>query len=166
MKLAKLIIREAQHQDLGAIVRVIADDSFGAREVAEDPLPQAYRDAFDAIQDRPDHQLLIGEIEGRIVATAQVTFLPGLAHQGAWRAQIESVHVASDLRNRGIGKRLMEEAISRARARGCRIVQLTSNKARNNAHRFYESLGFVTSHQGMKLDITPRSGINEVSAAD
>jgi len=148
-----VIIREAREEDLTAIVHIIADDIFGARELVEKQLSQSYRDAFDAIRSRSDHQLLVGEINGKIVATAQLIFLPGLAHQGAWYAQIESVHVASDQRSRGIGSILMEEAISRARIRGCHLIQLTSNKVRKDAHRFYKRLGFVASHEGMKLTL-------------
>ena len=148
-----MIIREAREEDLTAIVYMIADDIFGTREFVEKQLSQSYRDAFDAIRSRSDHQLLVGEINGKIVATAQLIFLPGLAHQGAWYAQIESVHVASDQRSRGIGSILMEEAISRARTRGCYLIQLTSNKVRKDAHRFYKRLGFVASHEGMKLTL-------------
>ncbi len=120
-------------------------------EHIEDPLPRVYVDAFSAIEADANQRLLVGEIDGRIVASLQLTFIPGIAHQGAWRAQVEAVRVAQHLRGRGIGEAMMRHVIALARERGCDRVQLTTNKARDDAQRFYRRLGFVASHEGMKL---------------
>jgi ribosomal protein S18 acetylase RimI-like enzyme len=145
-------IRRAERGDLQAIVALLADDVLGAkRERNEDPLPQAYERAFDAVAADPNHELLVAEREGRVVGTLQLTFLPGLSRQGMWRAQIEGVRVSSGERGRGVGEQLVRHAIARARDRGCGLVQLTSDKSRVDAVRFYERLGFRASHEGMKL---------------
>ncbi len=120
-------------------------------ETIEDPLPRVYEDAFTIIDRDPNQLLLVGELDGRIVASLQLTFIPGIAHQGAWRAQVEAVRVAQDLRGRGVGEAMMRHVIALARERGCDRVQLTTNKARDDAQRFYRRLGFVASHEGMKL---------------
>ena len=114
-------------------------------------MPQLYIEAFDAIEADPNRLLLVGDIESRIVASLQLTFIPGIAHQGAWRAQVEAVRVAGDLRSRQIGEAMMRHVIELARERGCALVQLTTNKARDDAQRFYRRLGFIASHEGMKL---------------
>jgi GNAT superfamily N-acetyltransferase len=146
-------VRLARADDLGAIVRLMADDTFGAgREQLAEPLPPSYADAFAAIDADPRNELIVvAEPDGQVVATLQVTFIPGLSRGGSERALVEAVRVASALRGQGLGRRLMEWAVQRARRRGCRLVQLTSDKARTDAHRFYESLGFVRSHDGFKL---------------
>jgi len=120
-------------------------------EHLEDPLPRVYHDAFARIDADPNQLLVVGEIDGRIVASLQLTFIPGIAHQGAWRAQVEAVRVARALRGRRIGEAMMRHVIALARERGCDRMQLTTNKARDDAHRFYRRLGFVASHEGMKL---------------
>ena len=109
--------------------------------------------AFRAIELDPNNDLLVGEVDGRVVATLQLTFTPSLSYQGSWRATIESVRTDSALRGRGIGAALMTAALERARARGCSLVQLSTNKARGDAKRFYERLGFVATHEGMKLSL-------------
>ena len=147
-----LVIRRAGRADLPAIVHLLADDRLGAtREAVVDPLPASYSAAFDAIDRDPNHVLAVAEAGGRVVGVLQLTFLPYLTYQGSWRALIEGVRVASDQRSSGIGRQLIEWAIDRARAHGCRIVQLTSDKSRAEAIRFYERLGFVASHEGLKL---------------
>lgn len=147
-----LVIRRARRDDLPAIVHLLADDRLGAtREADVDPLPASYAEAFEAIDHDPNHVLAVAEAGGRVVGVLQLTFLPYLTYQGSWRALIEGVRVASDQRSSGIGRQLIEWAIERARTQGCRIVQLTSDKTRVDAIRFYERLGFVASHEGMKL---------------
>jgi GNAT superfamily N-acetyltransferase len=132
-------------------VRLLADDELGAaRERWELPLPPAYRAAFDAIAADPNNELVVACVDGRVVGVLQLTFTPYVLHQGAWRATIEGVRVDSGLRSRGIGAALFAFAFARARARGCRVVQLTTDKRRPDAKRFYERLGFVASHEGMK----------------
>ncbi|MEE4238284.1 MAG: GNAT family N-acetyltransferase [Anderseniella sp.] len=144
--------RLATKEDLPAIVGLIADDGLGSgRDDASLPLDAAYVSAFDAMGADGNQAMLVGELDGEVVAYLQVTFIPGLSRKGAWRGQIESVRVASRLRGKGIGGRLLEEAIGLCRARGCHLVQLTSDKTRAEAHRFYGRLGFVASHDGFKL---------------
>jgi ribosomal protein S18 acetylase RimI-like enzyme len=146
--------RNATQPDLQAIVELLAGDVLGAsREAATTPLPAAYLHAFRAIDADPNQQLLLAELNGHIASVLQLSFIPGLSHQGSWRAQIEGVRVASAHRAAGVGRQLLAEAIARARAHGCRIVQLTTERSRHDAQRFYESLGFVASHAGMKLQL-------------
>lgn len=149
----RVVIRPAVAADLPAIVRMLADDPLGAmRERLEDPLPQSYLRAFAAIAADPDNELIVADAgDGTAVAVLQLTFTPYLTHQGAWRATVEGVRVDRRRRGSGIGRSLFEWAIARARERGCNVVQLTTDKQRPEARRFYESLGFVASHEGMKL---------------
>lgn len=144
--------------DLPTLVGLLADDVLGAtREQLVDPLPQAYLDAFAAIGADPAHRLVVVEDGGEVVGMLQLSFIPGLTLQGGERAQVEGVHVAADRRSRGIGAHLVAWAVEQAERRGSRLVQLTTNVQRTDAHRFYERLGFVPSHVGMKLAL-PRSG--------
>ena len=147
-----MIVRDARREDVPAIVAMLADDTLGrSRERVEDPLPQPYWDAFAAIEADLNNRLLIAEIDGAVAACLQLTFVPGMSRLGAKRAQIESVRVASAHRGAGLGRKLVEAAIAEARRHGSTIVQLTTDKARADARRFYEGLGFVASHEGMKL---------------
>lgn len=147
-------VRPAVAGDLPAIVALLADDPLGRLrdEVASSSLDPAYAAAFAAIDADPNQILAVMVADGgRIVGTAQITFLPGLSRKGAWRGQIEAVRVAADLRSRGLGAVLMAWAVERCRERGCRLVQLSSDKTRLDAHRFYGRLGFAASHEGFKL---------------
>jgi ribosomal protein S18 acetylase RimI-like enzyme len=149
-----MIVRDAKREDVLATVAMLADDTLGrSRERFEDPLPQPYWDAFAAIEADPNNRLLVAEIDGSVAACLQLTFIPGLSRRGARRAQIESVRVASAHRGAGLGRRLIEAAIAEARRHGATIVQLTTDKTRADARRFYEGLGFVASHEGMKLSL-------------
>ena len=147
--------RRATRDDVPALVRLLADDPLGAqREAFTSPLPESYYAAFEAIDRDPNNELVVVETADRQVAgMLQLTFIPYLTYQGGWRALVEGVRVAAPLRSHGVGRRLFEWAIERARERGCHMVQLTSDKARPDAIRFYESLGFVASHEGMKLNL-------------
>ncbi len=146
-------IRSARRDEVPQIVALLADDKLGAqREEFKNPLPQIYYDAFDAIAESPDNEMLIAESDGEIVGCLQLTFIPGLSRRGALRGQIESVRVSASHRGGGFGRLMFEWAIERCRERGCQTVQLTADKSRADPHRFYESLGFVASHQGMKLN--------------
>jgi GNAT superfamily N-acetyltransferase len=148
-------IRRARRLDVPAIVRLLADDELGRqRERAVDPLPQSYYDAFAAIDADPTQELVVVESRGAVIGTLQLSYLTGLSYQGGTRAQIEAVRVAAPYRGRGIGAQLFAWAIARARARRCHMVQLSTNASRLEARRFYERLGFVASHAGMKLDLT------------
>lgn len=147
-----MILRDARREDVPAIVRMLADDDLGrGREQLAEPLPQAYYDAFDEIAGDPNNRLLVAEFDGEIVGTMQLSFLRILSRQGSTRAEVESVRVASHLRGKGLGRQMMAQAIEMARARGCVAMQLASSNSRIDAHRFYEQLGFVASHVGMKL---------------
>jgi GNAT superfamily N-acetyltransferase len=147
---AAIEIRTANRDDLHAIVELLRRDSITA--APEEPgLSVAQIEAFDAIAAHPDNEVIVATLGGEVIATLQLTFIPGLTFQGAWRAQVEGVRVRHDLRSRGIGAQLMEWAVWRARERDCRMMQLTSNSRRVEARRFYERLGFTASHTGMKL---------------
>ena len=137
------------------LVRLLADDPLGAqREACTSPLPESYYVAFEAIDRDPNNELIVVETtDGQVAGMLQLTFIPYLTYRGGWRALIEAVRVASPMRSHGVGRRLFEWAIGRARERGCHLIQLTSDKARPDAIRFYESLGFVASHAGMKLHL-------------
>lgn len=150
-------IRRASRADLPSIVRLLADDPLGARrETFATPLPDSYFAAFEAIDRDPNNELVVVEAEGgAIMAVLQMTFIPCVTYGGSWRALIEGVRVGAEFRSSGVGRSLFQWAIERARERGCHMVQLTSDKARPDAIRFYESLGFLGTHEGMKLHLTP-----------
>ena len=145
----RLNFREARREDVPAVVALLADDMLGAtREL--DGL-EAYYTAFDAMQSEGNNRVIVGEDEtGAIVATYQLTFISGLSLAAARRAQVESVRVAASLRGQGAGHRMFADAEARARAAGCRLIQLTMNAARTDSRRFYEALGFTASHTGFK----------------
>ena len=149
------VFREARGADLPAILALLGDYPLG--KYCESALPEhadipaAYKAAFEAIAADPRNQLYVAECSGAIVGCFQLTFIPGLTYQGGERAQIEGVRVAQAMRGRGIGKAMMEYAIAQAKARPCVLVQLTTDKRRSEAHEFYRALGFVASHEGMKL---------------
>lgn len=146
--------RRATVDDVPAIVQMLADDALGAtRERAESPLPQSYYDAFEAINRDPNIELIVADSGGVVIGTVQLTYMPGLSRQGMWRALIEAVRVVSSERGKGIGAEMIRETIARARARGCGLVQLTSDRSREDAQRFYERLGFKRTHVGMKLSL-------------
>jgi len=147
-------VRAAVAGDLPEIVRLLADDPLGAtRERFEDPLPPAYAAAFAAIAGRDGDTILVAVEADSIVGCLQLTIIPGLARQGMTRAQIEAVRIDSNHRGQGIGEALFGVAIDLAREAGCGLIQLTTDKSRPEAHRFYDRLGFVASHEGMKLPL-------------
>ncbi|RUT35009.1 GNAT family N-acetyltransferase [Arsenicitalea aurantiaca] len=147
-----LAYRAATEADLPFIVTLLADDAVAdTPDRGADPLAAPYRDALAAITADPHQDLFIAEAEAKRVGTFQLSYLPGLARLGAWRGIIEAVHVIPEARGSGIGTQMIGFAVQRCRERGCTMVQLTSNKARTDAHRFYERLGFVRSHEGFKL---------------
>lgn len=148
-----VILRRAGAADLPAIVGLLAADQLGAIRdgIHDDADIGAYQRAFADIDRDPAHVLVVAETAGRVVATMQLSFLPGLARRGALRAQIEAVRVHQDYRAGGLGQAMFTWAIGEARRRDCALVQLTTDKSRTGAHRFYERLGFTASHEGMKL---------------
>ncbi|PPK64358.1 GNAT family N-acetyltransferase [Actinokineospora auranticolor] len=146
-----MLIRPARATDVPAIVAMLADDPLGsARESPGDP---RYAAAFDEIDADPRQVLVVAELDGEVVGTLQLTMTPGLSRLGATRATIEGVRVRAGHRGDGLGQRLIEWAVEAARDRGAIIVQLTTDATRREAHRFYERLGFVASHVGMKLPL-------------
>lgn len=149
-----LTFRRATEADLPAIIAMLADDELGRkREDTSVPVAECYRQAFSAITADGNQYLAVAEKDGAVIGTLQLTFLPGLSHQGQWRGQIESVRISSTIRGGGIGRQMLEWAVATCRERGCGIVQLTSDKSRSDAIRFYESLGFTASHEGFKLKL-------------
>ncbi|MFS4091806.1 GNAT family N-acetyltransferase [Streptomyces sp. AF1A] len=147
-----LEIREANADDLPAIVAMLADDPLGAQRESPDDLAP-YRVALERLDADPNQHLVVAVRAGRVIGTLQLTTIPGLSHRGATRALIEAVRIDSDERGSGLGSLLIEWAIDTARRLGCRMVQLTSDKSRTDAHRFYERLGFTASHEGFKMKL-------------
>jgi ribosomal protein S18 acetylase RimI-like enzyme len=146
--------REASASDLPTIVTMLADDDLGrGREDTSLPLDLAYVNAFHAIVTDPHQHFILAEHEGEIAGFFQLSFIPGLSRKGAWRGNIESVRVVKSRRGAGIGAAMMRHAIGLCREQGCAAVQLTSDKQRDAAHRFYRRLGFVASHEGFKLSL-------------
>jgi ribosomal protein S18 acetylase RimI-like enzyme len=150
---ASITIRPARRDDVAAIVAMLADDPLGsARERIEDPLPAPYFNAFEAVDRDPNIHLVVAENgDGKVVGCLQLCILPGLSSQGASRALIEDVRVASHCRSQGIGEQIVRWAIDEARARNCRLVELVTHNTRVDAQRFYVKLGFQQSHKGMTL---------------
>jgi ribosomal protein S18 acetylase RimI-like enzyme len=150
--MSRVRVRAAEADDLSAVVDLLADDEvIGFRENAVRPIAEGYLLAFQAITEDPNNELLVADRNGEVVGTLQLTFIPNITCMGGWRAHIEGLMVSSNLRGQGIGTKLMEHAIARARQRGCCLVQLTTNKKRIDAHHFYEKLGFSFTHEGAKL---------------
>jgi GNAT superfamily N-acetyltransferase len=146
-------IRRATAADVGAIVTMIADDQLGAtRETADDLKP--YLAAFEQIDADPNQLLIVAERNDEVIGTLQLTFIPGLSRRGSTRGLIEAVRVAAPARGAGLGTTLIQWAVEESRTRGCTLVQLTSDKTRTNAHRFYTNLGFTNSHEGFKLKLS------------
>lgn len=147
-----LIIRPAVEEDLPAIVAMLADDPLGmTRESPDDLAP--YVAAFERLAGDPHQHVVVAVRAGRVVGTLQLTIVPGLSRKGAARSIIEGVRVHVDERGSGLGTRFIEWAIEQSRAENCSLVQLTSDMARIDAHRFYERLGFTGSHVGFKLQL-------------
>lgn len=141
----------ATRQDVAAIVALLADDALGKTRESRDLA--SYLASFDAMQAQPDNQLIVARQTGQVVACYQITFITGLSLSAARRAQIEGVRVAPTLRGAGIGAALIADAEARARAAGCGLLQFTTNRARTDAHRFYDRLGFTPSHIGYKKSL-------------
>ena len=152
-EISPVTIRRAGRGDVLSIVRMLADDPLGSgRERVEDPLPESYFRAFEAVDRDPNIQLVVAEDrEGVVVGCLQLCVLPGLSSQGALRGLIEDVRVAAHCRSRGIGEQMVQWAVTQARSRGCRLVELLTHNSRVDAQRFYKRLGFAQSHAGMTI---------------
>ncbi|MBL0884748.1 GNAT family N-acetyltransferase [Myceligenerans indicum] len=151
-----IIFREARRDDLSRVVELIADDAVAARRAGT--FGAAHVRGFEAIQASPDNDLVVavrdgGSGDGEVIGCMQLTYIPGISRNGAGRLLVEAVRVDAALRGQGIGRLLMEHAHERGRARGCVLAQLTSDKQRPDAHRFYRSLGYQQSHEGFKLPL-------------
>lgn len=150
-----LVIRDAVETDLPFIVGLIASDPVAAARDPEAPGDAAAQiEGLRAIDADANHRLLVVERAGTPVGSFQISFIPGVARGGAWRGQIEAVRVAPSHQGQGIGQAMMRWAIEQCRDRGCALVQLTSDRNRADAHRFYERLGFAASHSGFKLKLS------------
>lgn len=146
-------IREALKEDVRAIVELLADDPWGAkREIAEDPLPDQYYQAFEEItQDRNNQLLVVVDEKNKVIGTFQLTFIANMTYVGGMRAQIEGVRIHKDHRKIGIGEKVLEWTINLAKQKDCHLIQLSTFKERSNAYNFYEKQGFKATHEGMKL---------------
>jgi GNAT superfamily N-acetyltransferase len=142
-------LRVAVRTDLDRILELLADDAIAAART--EGLGAGQLAAFDAIEADPNNELVVAELDGAVVGVMQLTYVPGLSRHGATRLLVEAVRVDAALRGRGIGRSMMLWAQDRGRARGCSLAQLTSDKRRADAHRFYRSLGYAQSHEGFKL---------------
>lgn len=145
------IFRTAVEADLDRVVELIADDAVARDRTGT--LGEAHRRAFAAIDADPNNELIVVERDGRVIGTMQLTVIPGISRNGASRLLIEAVRVDASLRGQGIGSAMMAWAHDRGRARGCALAQLTSDKQRPDAHRFYRTLGYAQSHEGFKLPL-------------
>jgi GNAT superfamily N-acetyltransferase len=148
-----LSTRRASLSDLPRLLQLLADDTLGKNREAVESSEACYVQAFNAIDSDANQYLLVCELDGKVIAMLQLTFIPGLSRRGALRANIEAVRVDSALRGQGIGGWIIRKAIQLALERDCGLVQLTSDKSRTEAHRFYTRLGFVGSHEGFKLKL-------------
>ena len=152
MNHTNLRFRPAVENDLAELVAMLADDVLGStREDATQPPNSAYFKAFTSIKCDPNNELIVIERSGQLIGMLQLTFIPYLTHIGSWRCLIEGVRVHADYRGEGLGTSFIQWAIERAKQRSCNMVQLTSDKKRPDALRFYEVLGFTASHEGFKL---------------
>jgi ribosomal protein S18 acetylase RimI-like enzyme len=151
--ISKVTVRSARRDDVAVIVGMLADDPLGgARERIEDPLSQSYYKAFETVERDLNIQLVVAEDgQGAVVGCLQLCILPGLSSQGASRGLIEDVRVVSHCRSRGIGEQLVQWAVTEARGKGCKLVELLTHHTRVDAQRFYERLGFARSHVGMTV---------------
>lgn len=144
--------RDATADDLPALVQLLANDELGAhRENPNLPLDARYSEAFAKIDQDNNNAVIVVDHDGEAIGMLQLTFIPYLTHRGSWRCLIEGVRIDDRYRGQGLGEKLFQHAIERALARGCGMVQLTSDKQRPDALRFYKRLGFVASHEGFKL---------------
>ena len=152
-----LAFREATQADIPGLLKLLVEDDLGKlREDASIPVKKCYLMAFEQICCDPNNELIVLEQDQEIVGMLQLTFIPYLTHQGSWRCLIEGVRIHKAHRGQGMGTRLFEWAIARAGERNCAIVQLTSDKRRHAALRFYQGLGFEASHEGFKLKLNDR----------
>jgi GNAT superfamily N-acetyltransferase len=145
------MLREAKRGDIRRIVEMLADDALGASRENLSGSMESYEAAFDAIAADPNNTLYVWDEDDDVMGCLQLTFLPGMSYQGSWNAQVEGVRVDRSMRGEGFGEEMMKFVIAKSRERGCKQLQLKTDKRRHDAHRFYQRLGFEMSHEGMKL---------------
>ncbi|MFC8340195.1 GNAT family N-acetyltransferase [Streptomyces rubiginosohelvolus] len=148
--MSDLEIRPATPGDLPAVVAMLADDPLGAQRESPDDLTP-YREALQRLADDPNQHVVVAVRRDRVVGTLQLTIVPGLSRRGSTRSIIEGVRIHGDERGSGLGTQLIQWAVDESRRQNCQLVQLTSDVTREDAHRFYERLGFTASHVGFKL---------------
>lgn len=147
-------IRDATESEISTIIELSMAGAIEANRFPDfDANEPGYVAAFRAIAADANHRLVVVEDQGELIGTMQISFIPGLPGGGAWRGQLENVHIRADYRGRGIGAMLTDWAVDRCREKGCKMVQLTSNKKRKDAHRFYARLGFEATHEGFKMKL-------------
>lgn len=146
-------LREARREDIRRIVEMLADDEVAQGREDLSGSMAAYQAAFEVIAADPNNTLYVWDQNGVAMGCLQLTFIPGMSYQGSWIAKVEGVRVDRSLRGTGVGEQMMQDAIAKARARGCKQLQLTTNRQRVDAQRFYRRLGFEASHEGMRLDL-------------
>jgi ribosomal protein S18 acetylase RimI-like enzyme len=148
-----MALREARREDIRRIIEMLADDEVarGREDLSGDMA--AYHAAFDVIAADSNNTLYVWDENGAVMGCLQLTFIPGMSYGGSWIAKIEGVRVDRSLRGLGIGEQMIDAIVAKSRTRGCKQLQLTTNKQRIDAHRFYKRLGFEASHEGMKLDL-------------
>ncbi|MBY0500742.1 MAG: GNAT family N-acetyltransferase [Alphaproteobacteria bacterium] len=150
--LTNLSLRYAEEKDLFNIIGLFMEDKFGAlREELSEPLLPNYQQIFQSIREDKNQALMVVDDNGELIGTCHLTFLPSLSFKGSWRLNIENIHVAKRYQNQGVGTWMLQKAIALGKEKGCKLVQLTTNKKRFRAQAFYEKLGFEATHEGMKL---------------
>lgn len=144
--------RDARESDVATILEICrAGATTPDRYPPLDVTDPAYAASFNAITTNPNHRLIVAERDGEIIGTLQISYIPGLPDQGRYRGLLENIHVRADQRGNGVGSKMVGWAIEQCRENNCWLVQLTSNKVRDQAHRFYGALGFTATHEGFKL---------------
>lgn len=152
--MTEIIIRKAEEKDLISIVKLLADDQLGSvREDASAPLADFYLDAFNRMEEQKGNDLFVVDQHNNVIGCMQLTLIAGVSRKGMTRCQIEGVRISADHRSSGIGQKMMDFALQYAKDNACGLIQLTTDKSREDAHRFYEKLGYKASHIGMKLDL-------------
>lgn len=151
-----MVFRKATKIDVPEIVKILAEDKLGKlRENYQEPLPQNYYNAFETINSDKNQELMVvfSEDNSSIIATFQLTIIPYLSYNGRSRALLENVMVQKNHQGKGIGKQIIDWCILKAKEKNAHVLQLTSDKQRPQAIKFYEKFGFKASHEGMKLHL-------------
>jgi len=148
-----MALREARREDIRRMVEMLADDEVARRREDFSGDMAAYEAAFDAIAADANNMLYVWDHQGAVMGCLQLTFIPGMSYGGSWIAKVEGVRVDRSLRGLGIGEQMLDAMIEKSRARGCKQLQLTTDKRRVDAQRFYVRLGFEASHEGMKINL-------------